>query len=131
MMARILLIEPDVVLARTYAEALTHAGHQAVVAQTAQAAIHAADDHTPDLVVLELQLPAHNGIEFLYEFRSYPEWQAVPVIVNSYTPPQELAPLRETLATSLGVRALHYKPRTTLQLLLRSIAQHAPAGILP
>ena len=31
----------------------------------------------PAIVMLELQLVEHSGIEFLYEFRSYPEWQRV------------------------------------------------------
>ena len=126
-MASILVIEPDAVLATTYAEALMQAGYQPVVAATAQSAIHAADEQLPDLIILELQLAAHNGIEFLHEFRSYPEWQDVPVIINSYTPPQEYQQVQETLATTLGVRAFLYKPRISLQLLLRAVAEHSTA----
>jgi DNA-binding response OmpR family regulator len=124
-MAFVLLIEPDTELARTYAQALQLAGHESATAATAQAAIDAADQRTPDIVVLELQLPAHNGIEFLHEFRSYAEWQTTPVIINTYTSPQQLAPARRALAEDLGVRATHYKPQTSLQLLLRSINEHA------
>lgn len=122
-MAHVLLLEPDSELARIYAQALQLAGHSTATAATAQAAIDAADQYTPDVVVLELQLPAHGGIEFLHEFRSYSEWQTTPVIINTYITPQELASVRQALASTLGVRAAHYKPQTSLQLLLRSVQE--------
>jgi len=80
-MAQILIIEPDARLAALYAEAMQTRQHQVVTVSTAQAAILAADATNPDLVVLELQLTAHSGVEFLYEFRSYADWQTIPVVV--------------------------------------------------
>ncbi len=66
-MAQILLIEPDRLLAETYAQSLTGGGHRVVACAGAQAAIHAADQDCPDIVILELQLVEHSGVEFLYE----------------------------------------------------------------
>jgi len=120
-MASILLIEPDVVLARLYADALELAGHAVRTAATAQVAIDIADDARPDVVLLELQLVMHSGIEFLYEFRSYPEWQSVPVIILSNVPPAEFSASKTVLAQQLGVRLYHYKPHTSLQKLLRVV----------
>lgn len=57
------------------------AGHSVAHAKTAQQAVFLADEHKPDVVVLEPQMARHNGIEFLYEFKSYPEWQRIPVIL--------------------------------------------------
>jgi len=127
-MSLVLIIEPDSALAQIYAQALQDGGYRIAKAATAQQAIHAADMQVPDLVLLELQLPAHNGIEFLYEFRSYPEWQHIPVVINSYIPPQEYAAVHEVLTDRLGVRAMHYKPRATLQALLQSIAACMQTG---
>jgi len=121
-MAHVLVVEPDIHLARAYVGALQHAGHQVQAAGSAQMAIHAADTQTPDVVLLELQLPAHGGIEFLYEFRSYPEWGAVPVVINSYTPPHVLASVADTLRDELGVHAVLYKPQTSLDVVLRTVA---------
>ena len=120
-MANILLLEPDTVLAGMFVRALEHAGHEPYSCATAQAAIHAADDCTPDIVLLELQLVAHSGIEFLYEFRSYAEWQAIPVIILSYVPPQEFNQSAGVLQQRLGVRAYFYKPATSLKTLLRAV----------
>ncbi len=90
-MARVLLVEPDKLLARSYAGALRQAGYEVDTCVGAQAAISAADEHKPDVVILELQLVQHSGAEFLYEFRSYADWLAVPVILLTNTPPGDLA----------------------------------------
>jgi len=121
----ILLVEPDVLLARTYARALEQAGHAVNVAGTAQTAIHAADDTTPDLVVLEMQLVSHSGIEFLYEFRSYDDWRKVPVLALSQVPPGEFMGTWELLQSELGVQKYLYKPRTTLAKLLKTVDEFA------
>ena len=110
---RVLLLEPDVLQAACYREALERAGNTVVHVFSAQAAIQAADDNIPDVVVLELQLPQHNGVEFLYEFRSYKEWLKVPVIIYSFVAPQELA-YSAILAAELAVMKMLYKPNTTL-----------------
>lgn len=116
-MMHILCIEPDRMLARTYAQALQHAGYTTAYAATAQDAIDVADAQQPDLVLLELQMTGHDGIEFLHEFRSYPEWRDVPVIVNTTLAPNALEPVRSALS-ELGVAACLYKPYTSLQQLL-------------
>jgi len=123
---KILLIEPDHLLAGTYRKALEYAGHKVRLAATAQAAIHAADAMRPDLVILEMQLVSHSGVEFLYEFRSYPDWQAIPVVAVSNVPPGEFAESRELLHEELGVRTYHYKPRTTLRALLKTVDSFVP-----
>ena len=127
-MAQILLLEPDMVLSNTYAEVLRRVGHKVGTASNAQAAIDVADEQSPDLVVMELQLPVHNGVEFLYEFRSYSEWQATPVIVQSFVPPSEFK-LTSGLWQQLGIVGYLYKPRTSLQQLLTAIGEQLVADV--
>lgn len=117
----ILLVEPDVVLGRIYQTTLEEAGFTVQLAHTAQAAVHAADTHTPDLVILELQLVSHSGIEFLYELRSYSEWQHIPVLALSHVPPTEFIDSWELLHKELGVAKYLYKPHITLTKLLRTV----------
>jgi DNA-binding response OmpR family regulator len=119
---KILLIEPDRLLADTYRVALESAGHAVVMCGGAQSAIFAADEFGPDAVVLELQLIGHSGLEFLYEFRSYPEWQQVPIVVLTHIPAGEFSASWGMLRDQLGITAYHYKPLTSLQALLRSVA---------
>lgn len=121
-MAQILLIEPDRLLARIYFDALTRAGHKVQICATAQAGIFCADEIKPDVVLLELQLVAHSGIEFLYEFRSYPDWEQIPVIITTNVPAGEFTGSWKLLRDQLAVSQYLYKPLTTLQRLLRTVS---------
>jgi DNA-binding response OmpR family regulator len=120
-MNHILLIEPDVKLAAVYAAGLRAKNYSVTTTTTAQDAVTAADAQRPDAVLLELQLVAHSGIEFLYEFRSYDDWRTVPVIIHSHVPPAIFEASRKLLYERLGVREYHYKPHTTLRNLLSSV----------
>jgi len=119
-MARILLIEPDTVLSQIYKKALAHGGHKVIAANGAQAAVNVADSQQPDLIILELQLIEHNGIEFLYELRSYPDWQNIPVVINSFVPPTEFND-NDVFWHGLAIRAYLYKPQASLAKLLRTV----------
>ncbi len=127
-MARILLVEPDRVLAKVTSEALERAGHEVPVCTGAQAAVSAADTAAPDLVILEVQLVEHSGIEFLYEFRSYLDWLHIPVLIHTNVPAGEFSASAELLEHELGVSAYLYKPATSLQKLLSAVNQHCPAA---
>lgn len=116
----ILLIEPDHILAGNYKTALEQAGHQITYSPHAQAALSSADVLAPDLVILEMLLPVHNGVEFLYEFRSYPEWQHIPIIILSLVP-EEAIKGQTILFEKLGVSAYLYKPHTKLSTLVRAV----------
>lgn len=120
-MSKILLIEPDRVLAASYFGALKSAGHDVNVAPGAQSAIMAADRSMPDLVILELQLIGHSGIEFLYELKSYSEWQNIKVIILSQVKPAEFRDSMGILKNQLGVVDFLYKPGTTLKDLVSSV----------
>jgi DNA-binding response OmpR family regulator len=123
----ILLVEPDRLLARSYAQALQNEGHRVLCSPNAQQAIFAADSLIPDLVILELQLVSHSGIEFLYEFRSYPDWQDIPVLIQSQVPPAEFLDNWQLLQEQLGVVDYLYKPQTTLAKLRKVINTRFPA----
>lgn len=109
----VLLVEPDTILADAYAQKLQLSGCSVAIARTAQTAVHAADMKRPDIVLLELELSLHNGIEFLYEFRSYAEWFNIPVIINSFVPPEDYVGAR-TLSKELGVVRTLRKSQTTI-----------------
>jgi len=121
-MTNILLIEPNRILAQIYREAFEQKGYKVSLTHDAQNAISASDKQRPDIVILELQLIKHNGVEFLYELRSYADWQKIPVIINSIVPPSEFAQ-NEVLFKEIGVIKYLYKPKTSLSVLLRVVDQ--------
>lgn len=116
----ILLIEPNATLARIYQQFLKKAGFLVVWCAHAQDAILAADKQKPALVILELQLAGHGGIEFLHEFRSYPEWQTVPVIIHTIVPPPSVGLSAENRRL-LGIADILYKPATKLRQLASAV----------
>lgn len=121
-MSHVLLLEPNTLLAHTYSEALAYAGFTVAVAAGAQQGIHSADEHCPDVIVLELQLPRHNGVEFLHELRSYAEWQRIPVIIHTAMPVARMSDDRHhLLQDSLGVQVLLYKHSASLTDLVEAV----------
>jgi DNA-binding response OmpR family regulator len=120
-MANILMLEPDRILGNTYQQAFELDGHTVRRTVSAQDAVFQVDELMPDLIVVEIQLVAHSGIEFLYELRSYADWQRIPVLIHSCIPPIEFEESMQLFKGMLHVRAYLYKPHTTLQTLLRAV----------
>lgn len=114
-----MLLEPNRVLAKSYLTALKNAGHKVRHYARGQSAIEAADKRTPDLVIVELQVPGHNGLEFLYEFRSYAEWQNVPVVIQSIVPQDAIE--QAAASPHFGISAYLYKPVTKLSKLTETV----------
>lgn len=118
-MAQVLLIEPDKILARSYVSGLEADGHIVHWCQKSETAIHAMDEHTIDLIIVELQLAEHNGVEFLHELRSYPEWDHIPVLLHSMLPKKQSG--IDTFWHHFGIVGHLYKPQTTLAYLNQTV----------
>ena len=110
---KILLLEPNRLLAQQYCAYLNGEGYEVVWRADAQAGVMVADELRPDLVIVELLLAGHSGIEFLYEFRSYSDWLRVPAVVLSAATKASSGIPSATLE-ELGVQAYLYKPETPL-----------------
>jgi two-component system alkaline phosphatase synthesis response regulator PhoP len=113
-MADILIIEPDKQLAFSYQRALESKNFSVAVAKDGQAAIVAVDQAVPRLICLEIHLPNNNGIEFLYELRSYPDWEGIPVALMTFIPEQDMQ-LSDQQKNELGIDHYFYKPRMELK----------------
>ncbi len=125
---KILLVEPDQILGGAVQSALQDTNYDVVWKRTAQTALDELDESSsgglPDLIILELQLGVHNGIEFLYEIASYPEWQHIPVIVHTINAKAQ----DEIFGASfeqLKVKAVLYKPKTSTMQLVQAVNQFA------
>ena len=82
----VLVVEPDELLAKTYRRILTDSGYYVRSSTNAQDAIIDIDSTKPDVILVEIQLRLHNGIELLNEIRSYPDLSEIPIIVLTYVP---------------------------------------------
>lgn len=128
MKPKVLLIEPDRRLAESYAYALDHAGYHVTACAGSQNAIIVADEVRPDLIILEVRLVKHSGLEFLYELRSYIDWQNTPVIINSHVNAKEIANSQDLIKNSLNVSKILYKPEANLYKLISDASELVPVS---
>lgn len=126
-MAKILLLEPDRLLARTYTQALVGAGHGVFWQTDAQKSLDIIDEQQIDIIILELQLSPHNGVELLYELRSYPDWDHIPVLLHTMIPRSHPG-LGHTFWNQLHIADYLYKPQTSLAQLIRSVSKTTVAA---
>jgi|AntRauTorcE11897_2_1112592.scaffolds.fasta_scaffold00099_14 CheY-like chemotaxis protein len=118
-MSRILLVEPDTILGKNYQQVLVSVGHDVQRSTSAAGALDALDEQAIELIVLELLLGSHNGVEFLYEIRSYADLQGIPVIVHSSVAP---ATVRSSPGYQLlGIQQYLYKSDTTQAQLIEAV----------
>lgn len=127
-MAQILIVEPDAQLAQIYKKSLELNGHNVRTCTSAEAAIESIDTAKPDLIIAELELATHNGVELLYELRSYGDWQAIPVIVLTNQP---FADNSRSLKAwqQLKVAGHFYKPHISLRRLSEIVSSHLAVEI--
>ena len=115
-----LIVETDKLLADSLASALRRSGHQSLWKVDLQSALEVLDSDKPDLIILDLALAERSGAELLYEIRSYPEWQNLPVIIWSDLSEADSRPMIEGLK-DLRISSYYHKSGSRLNNLLRSV----------
>lgn len=95
-------------------------GYNVSCAVDATTAINIASETTPDIIIIELSLGRHSGMEFIYEFRTYSDWQNVPIIIYS-TIRLEPSILQSKAWQNLRIGAYLYKPESSLKALKSNI----------
>ena len=116
-MTRILIADDDTPSRRAYGTSLKLAGHEVTEATDGGDALRLLGERTPDLVVLDLAMPAPDGVTVLQAIRRSEHWRRLPVIVITALPEHEAARRLE----GLGVAAVLIKSRFSRKQLLRQI----------
>jgi len=79
--AKILIVDDDQDIRRLLGHRLKHEGYDAVFAGDAIAAVNVARKETPDLILLDLGLPAGDGRLVMERLRVMPALEGIPIIV--------------------------------------------------
>jgi DNA-binding response OmpR family regulator len=79
---RVLLVEDEPLTAEVFARALARDGHRVDVARDGLQAMRRLHDHTPSLIVLDMNLPALSGAEVVRRLRADGH-TTLPIIVVS------------------------------------------------
>jgi len=80
---RILVAEDDAAVARLYAAHAHARGHAVTVARDGPQALRAASGEPPDLILLDVGMPALDGRDVLQRLKADPRTAAIPVLVVS------------------------------------------------
>lgn len=113
---KLLLIEPDEILRDAYVKELCK---KYIVSSctTAEKSLKMLTAYTPDLILLEILLPFHNGLDIIYDLQSYTENRDIPVIILSYLTKNDLG-VEDEDSRRLSIYNYLYKPTTTPKQLL-------------
>ena len=82
-MSSILIVEDNEKNVKLLRDILQYEGHRTLEALTGEEGIRLAREHTPDLVLMDIQLPDVDGITALRRIREEPALDAMPVLAIS------------------------------------------------
>lgn len=80
-MKKILFIEDESALQKTFGEILSQEGYEMISALDGEIGLRLAKDKKPDLILLDLVLPKIHGFEVLKQLKTDKETKDIPVIV--------------------------------------------------
>ena len=115
---KILIIDDDRPLAQLFAMQLREAGYFTVLAQDAIQGLMLAKRERPDLVLLDINMPAGGGMSLLDKLGTSVNTQNMPVVIITVVTDPKLA--AEALAK--GAKAVLHKPVTKEALLAQAAA---------
>ncbi len=125
---KILLLEPDTVLSRIYKKYLNEKKFEVIECNDSEMTLVELEKKLPDLIILELQIADHNGVELLHELRSYEDWAKIPIIINSLIP-KNIIQISNKIMKQFLILDYLYKPSTSLDDLNASIQKVSLASI--
>ncbi|MFA5087139.1 MAG: response regulator [Candidatus Paceibacterota bacterium] len=82
-MKKVLIIEDEKILSEMYRFKFTKEGYEVFAAIEVGEALKLAQEHKPDLIILDILLPKESGIAFLEKRQSMEAIKDIPVIVLS------------------------------------------------
>ncbi len=120
-MTKALIIEDDLWLLEMYQDSLVSGGIEVFPASSAESGLSTLDSHEDiNLIILDMFLPSHSGIEFLHEIASYSDVNKLPIIILSSVSKRDFG-MTDERWLHYGVVEYLYKPQTKPQDLLVAI----------
>jgi two-component system cell cycle response regulator DivK len=115
MTKRILVVEDEEDNRQILRDLLATSGYEMVEAKDGEQALAAVDQHRPDLILMDIQLPIMDGYEATRRIRANPANKRIPIIaVTSYA-----LSGNESIALAAGCDAYVPKPYSPRELLAK------------
>jgi len=119
---RILVVDDDLDIREVIAELLTDEGYEVSVARNGQEALASCRALPPELIILDLQMPVMDGLEFARVRDADPNLSRIPICV--------MTAFRATATVPPGVSGILAKPlgQTELIAIARRLCGKPPKG---
>ena len=119
MMKKILFIEDESALQKTFRDMLTQEGYEMISASDGETGLRLAREKKPDLILLDLVLPRMHGLEVLKKLKESPVTREIPIII--LTNLEDMESVEKAL--SLGAGTYLVKADYGLEEVLKKIKQ--------
>ena len=117
-MPKILIVEDDEILVKMYKRKFEHDGFTVTAAYSGGEGIIAATREKPDLILLDIMMPAVDGFEVIKNLKAVPETKNIPVIVLTNLGTSEIF-INE--AKRLGVKDYLIKYKTSASEVVKTV----------
>jgi CheY-like chemotaxis protein len=77
---RVLVVEDNERNMKLFRDVLDACGYRTIEATTGSEAVAMASEHTPDLVLMDIQLPDLDGVQALHRLRADPSTATIPIV---------------------------------------------------
>jgi CheY-like chemotaxis protein len=84
--ACLLFVDDDYLTLETYEKIFSISGFDVLLADSGRVALELADEHKPDLIILDMSLPRMDGLTLLNLLKSSPSTRDIPVVMTSASP---------------------------------------------
>lgn len=125
-MTKVLIVEDEQSIAEMYAMKCELSGLANKHARNGLEALALLEDFTPDIVLLDLQMPEMGGAEFLSHFRQRPQFSSVPVLILTNTGVEEAPKSIWDNGISGFVVKANCTPSEVINKIKDTIAKNAP-----
>ncbi len=105
-MSTVLIVEDNDKNMKLARDVLQAKGYQTLEAETGEEGVRLARERTPDLVLMDIQLPGINGIEAFKQLRADPKTARIPVVALTAS----VTPTDRSQITAAGFDAFVGKP---------------------
>lgn len=120
-MATVMVVEDADLVRQTLTRLLAREGFETLAAHDGREALDLLRDNTPDVILLDVNMPEMDGIQLLEALHSSPTWQALPVVM--LTSRGDTHTIRR--AMQLGAKEFLVKATFSINEMLDSVKKYA------
>jgi CheY-like chemotaxis protein len=130
-MNKILIIGDDNIVANLYRNKLALEGYQTEGAPNGETGLKAMRTFKPELIILDLVLPAMSGVEVIKEIRGEPDFSRMPIIVFFSTNQEDLIQAAWRAGANKCLSKSSCTPKDLLEIVSHTLADSRAGGKTP